>query len=957
MGLIHREGWENGWDPSADLVKGPKKSLLRFDNLVLDERGSLTLRPGAGTLNPVDNNGVPVPMNTNQSSVHSLYTVAIDNHRFRCAGVDEFAYKNFSAFATLGGTGDMAFGSFQGHILVARGETKWKNDGVTTRTWGIDRPTQAPGVSVLDPRIIIVSTFDDGETPVWTAKEGSVGAGEGQDGLSNGSRNVTSASSGKATIEKLYPNAQNFDSFDNGEATGALEDRIEFYAWVSNPDALQILTVAFDCNPNSKAPFQDDYFYQEFTIDEATEVKLDEKTLLEDRQDVEGIDRDDFLDRHERRAAHRTRVRRDTPSANVGWSKFVVFRGQMERVGSTPGCNWSTIKAVQLGFKFSTDSETNITVGRVRFDGLRILGGSDRTLTGKFRARAVWAREFDGYTALSGPSDDSDEIECMNNAIVVTIPSASVEAKDGQLMEVGGRAYAYIGGGSLRSYYRMGDVSSQVVSGSIGIPCTISEREALIQNLPLETNNQVPPDDIIGPHGIIGPHYNKIIVLTRKEVWVSRDGNPDSFWNSLEVADDSERIQWGIIIGGEILIGTTKDIYRLMGSLSELPDGSIDARLESTSSVPPISEFMAQDGDTFVYLASDGFRIGAGSGSHPINYNLDTLVGGGHLDRYGVNTLNLGLAPGKFRGGMSNGRLWILAFEGASELSSNIVYVLDMGQKRWRREQYPRSLQSLYREPTGAVLAGDSSGCLWLLNVDTSGNGDAFGNQSIAIPVVVHTVSDDNDQPLTFKEWQDWRVDINTAYVSAGIPQSPAVASVQILLDEVLATTLSVSAAGYQTVHKNLGDLLLPRAKRIQHKITGSFFAFKMGSFSVFYRETPVPMLFWDLFVDFSTLDQVWIREVEVKARCAQNIKVRALFDGEERTLPSSGVITVRPNVESTYPLEIGRSCHGRLPHLIFTQVGAESAANAVEIYWVKVKARVAGRLTEKTFKMAAPNG
>jgi len=943
MGLIHREGWENGWDPSADLVKGPKKSLLRFDNLVLDERGALTLRPGAATLNPLSGSGTPEPMNTNQSSVHSLYTVAIDNHRFRCAGVDEFAYKNFSAFATLGGTGDMAFGSFQGHILVARGESKWKNDGQTTRTWGLSRPTQAPGVSVLDPRVIVVATFDDVEDPAWVAKEGSVGASEGQDGLSNGSRNVTSSSSGKGTIEKLYPNAQNFDTFDDGAATGAIEDRIEFYAWVSNPDALQILTVAFDCNPNSKAPFQDDYYYQEFTIDEAVEVKLDDKKLLEDRPDVEGIDRDDFIDRREsRRNANRTRVRRDTPSANVGWSKFVVFRGQMQRSGSTPDCNWSTIKAVQLGFKFSTDVEEGITVGRVRFDGLRILGGSDRTLTGRYRAVAVWAREFTEYTALSGPSDASEEVECMNNAIVVTIPSAAVEAKDAQLLEVGGKAYAYIGGGSLRSYYKMGESSAQVDDDPIAIECIISEREALVTNLPLETNNQEPPNDIIGPNGIIGPHYNKIVALTRKQVWISRDGNPDSFWNALDVADNSERIQWGIITGGEILIGTTKDIYRLMGSLSEFPDGSIDARLESTSSTPPIGEFMAQDGDTFVYLASDGFRMGAGSGSFPINYNLDTLVGGGHLTRYGVETLNLGLAPGKFRGGMSNGRLWVLAMEGANELSSNIVYVLDLGQKRWRREQYPRSLQSLYREPTGAVLAGDSGGCLWLLNVDTSGQGDAFGAQAIAIPVVAHTVSDDNDQPLTFKEWHDWRSDLDTGGVNA---------QVELLLDEVSATTLIANSSSYSTVQKDLGSLSLAAAKRIQHRITGSFFTFKVGSLTVTYRDRPLPMLYWDVFLDFNTPDQVWIRELEFKARCQNNITAQIRFDGEVRTLPGNGLVTVRSNVESTYPLEIGRSCHGRLPRLIIT------ADSPIELYWVKVKARVAGRLTEKTFKMVAGPG
>lgn len=948
MGLIHREGWVVGWDPSADLVKGPKQCLLRSDNLVHDEHGILGLRQGSATLNPNDNNGVPVPMNSNTSGVHSLYTVAITNKRFRCAGSDNIAYRNFNQFATLGGTGDMAFGSFQGHILVARGTTKFKNDGTTTRNWGIAKPTSAPGVGVLDPRVNVLGTFDNGETPAWVAKEGSIAGGQGQDGVNNGARAVTPATSGKGTIEKLYPTTQNFDSYDGGAATGAEEDSIEFYAWISNPDQLEILSLAIDCNPNSKAPFQDDYFYHEFSVDDAVEVKLDPKRLLRDRPDVEGIERDHFFDNTENRPAFRTRIRRDTPTANTGWTKFVILRGQMERVGSTPGCGWDTIKALQLGFKFGTDSEVQTTVGSVRFDALRMLGGSDRTFTGKFRAHVVYARTFDNYIALSEPSAESVEFECRNNGIVVSVDAATSAAKDAQVAEAGGEAWAYIGGGSMTRFYR-GGVQSAQTSGSISILCVDGERSMIIANLPMETSNVVPPDNIIGPHGVVGPYFNKMIALTSTKVHISRDGNPDSFWTSLDLADPSERILWGLISGEEVLIGTTKDIYRLQGSLSELPDGSIDARLGNTGSKPPISEFIAQDGGNFVYLASDGFRVGGGSGSIPINWNLDTLLGN-HISRHGVSPMNLGLAPGKFRGGMYAGRIYVLSFEGTNELASNIVYVCELNEKRWRREVYPRSFQSLYREPTGVMLAGDSSGCMWMINVDTSSRGDVFGVAGdIPIPVDYRTVSDDGDQPLTFKEWQDWRADLFVSGEDSGV---------ELVFDEGQSTQFFLNGmTAYATVQIALGDIAAAnRSKRIQTKITGNYNIFKLGGFSITYRECPVPRLYWDVFLDFNTPDQVWIREVEVKARCLVNIKARILFDGEERTLTNDGVITVRPSVESTYPLEIGRNCHGRLPRIIITPTTTDDPQYAVELYWVKVKARVAGRVTEKIFKVVGPD-
>lgn len=957
--MLYQPDFPLGWQPSSDLVKGPRTALLRADNLVWDEAGIISLRLGSQTLNPnklVVEGGVggsggdPIPMVSSTSSVHSLFTTTLSGTRYRCAGVDNQAFSNFGSFGSFDGSGDIHFGSHQGHILATRGNTHWKWNGATRR-WGIDAPTQAPTLTVLEPRVITVSTFDGSENALWLGKEGTANPIQGQDGTTDGAKEIIpSSTTGRGTIERDFSSPQNYDSFDSGAASGAPEDAIEFYVWNSHPEQVEYISIAFNCNPDSVAPFQDDYFYFELSGGDAVDVKLDKRTILDDRPDVEGPNRDKFLDDFEtERRPPRTRMRKDASSANAGWSKFRVLRGQMLRSGSTPGTDWSTINAVQLSVKVTP--ATDGTVGSARFDAIRILGGSDRTLTGRFQGKAVWARDFGNYVALSGPSAISDDIECRNNGLRLTVPAAASAAKDSQLNESGGQMWAYLGGGSMRSFYRFATTSANG-SGAITASCVISERDAILTDLTLESNNQIPPNNIIS---IVGPHYNCTVVATSTQVWVSRNGNPDSFWASLDVSDPSETILWMIKAQRGIIIATTKDNYELVGSLAELPDGEIDARLEPMGvNGPAISEFVVQDGGIVVYLAADGFRLLEGTGSVPINWNLDLLIQG--YTRYGISPLNLGSAPGRFRGGISNGRLYVLTCE-TQTTSSPLVYVADLHRKLWRRCQYPRSFQVVYREPDGKVLAGDSSGVVWQLEVDTSETGDQFGvtgpgSSDIKIPVVLWTKSDDADQPIQMKQPFDWRAEM---YTGTSVDVS---ATVELYYDEALTPQISFSAqrTSLGVLQKSVGDnaAAIPY-RRVQTKITGSFYAFKLAHIAHTFRERPAPLLYWDSsLLDFGTQDIVWFRELAIKARSPVNLVAQVKFDGEARTLPNNGAIAVRANVESVYTIPIGRECKGRLPLIIITPIsaGTVQAPNGFEPYYLRAKYKTSGGVTEKTFKI-----
>lgn len=935
MEFLHRDDFSAGWLASSDLAKCPINGYLRGDNLLLDEQGVIALRPGSRTLNPVDALGNLTYIKSALSTVHSIFTATINRVRNRYFGATDendlgVVWKDFASLASFDGSGDIFMGSFQGMFLATRGTTHWKHDGVNTRTWGITAPTVKPALTVLDPRVISVATFDVSDQPNWIPQggEGITQSTVGRDGAVGGALNVNpSALTGRATIQKYFTDVQNYNLFD-GSVAGAPEDSIEFYMWISNPSALKRIIISFDVNPQSSAPFQDDYYYFELAGQDAVEVKLDPKQVLDGQQSLDQLDRDRLDDKYIFRRPTRTRTRDDAPnSANSGWSKFVILRGQMERVGSTPGCDWNTVKAVQLTFEY-TPSQTATTPGAVNFDGLRILGGADRTLTGKYRVKTQYTRIFDNYVAISPPSPISDEIECRNNAIVA---HQDVTGVDFQVQQPGGGIIAYVAGGSMQNFYSGG--SSGVGAGPSDIICSTSERDMIVINLVLEDDLVLPPNNVVA---IVGPHFNKILLLTAKKIYISRDGDPDGYraGQVLDLADPAEVIQWGIKTDTTVYIGTTRDVYRLGGSLSLLPDGTTDARLAPLGiEGPPISSFVAQDGGQVAYHSADGIRVLQGAGSTPINWNLDLLIQG--YTRHGAS-VNFSPLSGRLSGGFDFGRLYI------NLGGSNFVYVADFKRQSWRRELYNQAFNRLYREPDGSMVAGDSTGRAWSLI--TQDQGDKVGSANpTPIAITYYSGSDDNGKPLQYKEGFDWRAELDTGGLNA---------TVDLFLDDAVGLSLTVARNGYGPVQQTFGSNASVRPfRKVQHRITGSFAVFKMGLFAISYRPRPIPMLYWDSsLLNFGTQDIVWLRELKFEGRSPVNLRARVKFEGVTRL---DTTIVVTPGVDSIWKVDVGPEVKGRLPLIILEPIsGLTTPDSAFEPYFVQVKWKGTGGITEKKFKI-----
>lgn len=939
MGFLLKRDFTLGWQPSVDQKSGPPTALLRMDNLTLDEQGILSLRQGSTVISGA------TPLGT---EVRVLFTTTIDAQRIRYAQVDGGVWASVDVgvysqiMGAFPGEGDISFAAQLGQVFVARSTQKFKHDGLNTRQWGITAPAAVPSIEATESNVQNISTFNDGESPAWEATEGTVEGDVGRDDLANGARVIVPDTvTGRGTIERVFDTETDFFNYDDGEG-GAEEDLCEFYVWISDPSNLDLLTLTFDVNgddPTTAARFADDTYYHDFTFDDAVEVKFDDAKLLDDRYDVEGFGRDDVFDRREKqRIPYLTgRIRRDqtNPTLNSGWAKFSLPRSRFHRTGNTPGKNWTTVKAVQFTALYRISED--IPPGVVKLDQLRFIGGEDHTLNGRYKVRCVLFADYGTHVVRSAPTDFSDEVELKANGLRVSLAIGDLfdQHVTGGVNDPTVGVEAYLMGGTMDGFY-LGATRNQA-HGTANFTITDSERTCLIRNTRLVTDNQEPPDDIIAALD----HRQRMVVLTRTELRISELANPESFPIRLTfpVGNRSFTALWLQRSGDDIIIGTTIDGFTLEGIGQEFPDGTTDFRLRALGwPEPPVSEAVASGSGMLAYLASDGPRLVRGAVGGSLRANLDILYQG--VTRYSVSPPNIGSAVGRFRFAIWGTRLYAIVPEGSDVSASRTLHVYDMRRERWDRRTYPRAFMSLYREPDGKILAGDDTGTVYQLDVnkpttlgwDEVVSGGAITTQGI--PYVGWFPFDDDQKPFIRKEGFDLRVEA----------ESLDDITLQMLTDGNTALTFdTVTIPGSSTspyFHPISPDPTAEAPISIQFRLSGTSMQFNLKSLGLAYRERPLPRVAWDTgFIDLG-VEVPWIRRLMVKARATANITANIYFEGEAKVDPLA--ITVMSNVETEYPLPVGRFCRGRQPRITLT------SSEPFELYWIDVYYHGTGQATEK---------
>mgnify|MGYP003393011635 CR=1 FL=1 len=792
MGFLARSSFAKGWVPDADPANGPADGLLRADNGILDELGVLAVRPGSAKINSVA---------LADTDIHSLFTGYLSGTRYRMAGAANAVYANGTSISSgVAGSGDIAFGSHLGQILFARSTTKKKYDGTTVRNLGIAMTGGALTAAALAADSDTFATFASGET-TWTDNFGTSANATGYDGTANAAKAVTvNTTNGIGMISKRFASDQDFSTYSGG-ATGMDDDTISFYVNITDPLTLHRLVLLIDVNSASANVFQDDYYFHTWEVQ--TQSQADAEDPLSSSYTSEGANRD-RVD-----AAGTTTLTQ--AQLQPGWNKITVRRGDMKRFGGTTGKNWSTVRGVRV-------QADTVGAASVTFDELVISGGTTRPISGKVTYRYVYVRNDGTYTAKSAPSAVSAEYNFANNGGDLTVPSDG--SRDSQINEIWVfRMNTYLG-----SFYRVKVQTGVSGTGSVSITDTTSDVDALIANVRLETDNAVPPSNIIS---MAGPYYDRTMYLTSDGlVYPSRQLNPDSCsaGQAIRVTGVDETPYWIKKAFGGLYVGTSKDVYRLEGTGAELPDDSMDFSLAPLNiDHPPRSEAVAQEGDLLIYLASDGWRALNGSASKSLTGATSLLYRG--QDRHGVSAVNL--STGRFRAAITKGQLIATTPEGASTTTTAVLYRLVFDKGWWYRHTYgSQAWKCLHREPDGTLIASDTAGFVWTLDTGTQ-------DASSDIAVVIWTKVDDNGNPFVRKRPYDIRLHVDTGgnTLTAGVH-----------LDASSSATVSVTAAntGFGVDASTLSDYSAGR--QIQLRMTGSFSTFKFAGFSLGYHDLPMPV-------------------------------------------------------------------------------------------------------------------
>ena len=362
--VINRKDWARGWNPSADDVNGPVNSLLRMDNLYLDEQGTITMTPGYNKINT----------SPFAAGVHSAYSKVFNNTKYRYVGLADGTVLrdslDFSSATNVIGGGSNARAVFRdllGLVVVSSGQKRIKDDTVNQYNLGIEVPKKGLGLSkITNPQIDMGSPLAS-----WTAFEGTnfstVNTNIKLDTDSNTLRSIAQLkySTPVNTIGTLNVNLDTFElSVQIGDSDQLKYIRIEFLLEIPGSDTVDIKN----------------YYYSE----------------------VHNDDQSPF-------------------NRGVGqWSKVAILRSAFKRAGGDTAKDWKHVYAIRCIAVYKSTQTTG-------WGNWFFFGGDNGQLNGRYDYRQSNCNDNGVYVGESplGPSLLNGPIFVRNGSVEVTplIPS------------------------------------------------------------------------------------------------------------------------------------------------------------------------------------------------------------------------------------------------------------------------------------------------------------------------------------------------------------------------------------------------------------------------------------------------------------------------------------------------------------------------------------------------------
>lgn len=292
----------------------------------------------------------------------------------------------------------------------------------------------------------------------------------------------------------------------------------------------------------------------------------------------------------------------------------------------------------------------------------------------------------------------------------------------------------------LDQWYRVKVLDS--TTGFVNFEDGVSDVAAIEEGITYEEGCEgisVWTDQVI--RGIAGPFNGRFLYMGDKDIYISTYLDPGRYrpLQSLRLSGaTTERNLWVKKLNEQTcLVGTSEDIYELTGTLSDLPDGSLDIRVNALGiEHPPISNSVTSDSKQIFYLAADGVRTLGGK----VTADLDLLFT--NQTRHGIHPIQI--IPhgyGSYGLGIAYGKLW---FSAPLDDGSRRTFVYDFTKNYWYTLTTDPTI--IFTEEDGMLFAAYSDGSVKTLNTVSS-----------ALPVTLTTVFDDNGQPSQRKDTFDFR--------------------------------------------------------------------------------------------------------------------------------------------------------------------------------------------------------
>lgn len=1009
-------GEEMTWDPDSNVASNVPHRLLRADNLVPDENNKLGLRRGSTTRFT----------NATSGNVNVIYSTLINNQLVRMVQVGDNMYRTRIANGTVVENGvtyqqgdviengvsagaldilrtgeDVVVCDDAYQIFWARGNVKQRfsdfSNQPSTSTWGLTAPTVAPTLSASAFTATHVADFGSaGETISGTftyPDEGTGGAHAtnitGYDGTTNGATSLTpTKATGRASVAKVYTATQNF-SVLNGQPQ-ADTDLFDLYCWLEEPRKVDKITIMFGMNVSTGDPFLTDYFYFEFKVKDQVTVNVKDPDSTGVAAYGKAVDKiqsvvdplaltkiktpsqvKETLKRLGRFTGPRSRERVDSQQNSPAWTHFSVTRGRFNRVGGTPGKDWTTITAFKVVYTVLTGA-----TDRVYLDSAAFFGGGDRALTGTYRGIYRFVRDSGVYIEMSPPSPVSTSITVTQGNITFTIPAAGVNQAG-----AANQIWLYLYGGFLDTFYRFAITSSAggtqnlrldewtpitgsnfgtatkrgaaeeiglsvpggdtVSDSTIAVSLRKGELDVLIDNETLEPGVVGPPDDMIAA---AGPWLNRLFCLTREGfLYPSSDTSPSNFsvWWTLDLRRYGEP-KWMVKTNGGIVCGFTKDCVRIAGTGTMSEDkASLDFYPEPLGvGQPPVDKSVYTDGNTIVYRSADGLiTLNGASATYMPTGNTSLLWRG--FDRHGVSAANT--ATGRFRMTVDNGIVFVVVPEG-TQTTATSIYRYYPSRAEWCRTTYTPGIRSIHREPNGSLLIGTDTGKVIELEIGTD-------DDNVAIPVTLLLPLIDAGQPLNRKRVFDAQVYVNTGGTTGTLAW---------LLEgsQNVSNSFTFSTPSLDVYRTAISVSDMSAWLKAQFRITGSFTTFLLGHLNFFYHARPplTMALNTGYLLPANPGDVAWVQEVELDCIATEDIDALIYVDD---VLYDTVRITVKPGFHTVYRVQVPQSYKGRRPHIIFRTISLKGVGEAIgfEPYGVRVRQRSSGNQVEAEFIPLYPVG